>query len=342
MAHCMQPWIRLVMIVVCEHVFFSLCRGDCIRDHPTEFSWKDGLGKKMAKDALSGLCALHARGIRHQDIKTGNIFVSLTGVAKVADVGLAETMTKCRTEGQPAFTVADFGKMVSIRGGVVKVQGKLREVTSGVSALMDVEGQIKRVEERPMGKVQLEDGLEFENLGIMFPPDAFTQGYAAPEIVFNQFVRTYPHGKICAPVHTGIHQLAILQSACQTNTGKSSVQACVSAGEPDVYSMAVVMAALHDRREPDPWASRGSGPWPGDIPPCRDALPWFRNLLERMLKTNTTQRPSAFEVLKELSTVVAAETAERVLLLSVAHANCDISQHQRIDMWGDSRQKKRN
>ena len=78
----------------------------------------------MAKDALSGLCALHALGIRHQDIKTGNIFETLTGVAKVADVGLAETMTKCRTEGQPGFTVADVGKKVSIRGGVVEVQGK--------------------------------------------------------------------------------------------------------------------------------------------------------------------------------------------------------------------------
>ena len=103
----------------------------------------------------------------------------------------------------------------------------------------------------------------------------------------------------------------------------------------DVYSMAVVMAALHDQREPDPWARRGSGPWPGDIPPCSDALPWFRSLLERMLRTDTTQRPSAFEVLKELSTVVAAETAERVLLLSVAHANCDISQYQRNDRWRD-------
>ena len=186
----------------------------------------------MAKDSLSGLCALHALGIRHQDIKTGNIFVSLTGVAKVADVGLAETMTKCRTEGQPAFTGADVGKMVSIRDGVVEVQGKLREVTSGVSALMDVEGQIKRVEERPMGKVQLENGLEFENLRIVFPPNAFAHGYAAPEVVRNQFVRTYPHGKhVCTRAHR--HTPAILESACQTNTWKSSVQACVSAGEPE-------------------------------------------------------------------------------------------------------------
>jgi serine/threonine protein kinase len=70
----------------------SLC--GCIKDQPSEFHWGK-LGKKMAMEAAAGLCHLHTKqptSVVHFDLKTLNILVSADNVAKLADVGLAQTI----------------------------------------------------------------------------------------------------------------------------------------------------------------------------------------------------------------------------------------------------------
>lgn len=45
----------------------------------------------LVRDCLTGLAAIQAAGLVHRDIKPGNIFLTATGVPKLADLGLART-----------------------------------------------------------------------------------------------------------------------------------------------------------------------------------------------------------------------------------------------------------
>ncbi|KAK9790571.1 hypothetical protein WJX73_000459 [Symbiochloris irregularis] len=53
-----------------------------------------GRGSSIALDVLQGLHYLHSNNVVHLDIKSGNILLSHDGTAKIADVGLARTMSK--------------------------------------------------------------------------------------------------------------------------------------------------------------------------------------------------------------------------------------------------------
>ena len=77
----------------------------------------------MALDAVNGLCYLHAQDIRHQDINSRNVFVSITFVVKIGDFGLAEPMPgRTQAAGEnTVFSKSDEGKMVSIQGDGVKI-----------------------------------------------------------------------------------------------------------------------------------------------------------------------------------------------------------------------------
>ena len=61
------------------------------------------------------------------------------------------------------LTHADVGKSVSIVGDDVKIDGERRTVHWGDAKRQDSAGRIRSVEEKPKGRVQLEDGQEFEN-----------------------------------------------------------------------------------------------------------------------------------------------------------------------------------
>ena len=52
------------------------------------FAWAEGCGRSVAKDVSKGLCSLHALGMVHNDMKTGNILINKHNEAKVGDVGL--------------------------------------------------------------------------------------------------------------------------------------------------------------------------------------------------------------------------------------------------------------
>ena len=62
-----------------------------------------------------------------------------------------------------AITNADVGKNVSIGGDALNISGKPRDVTWTDAKHHDCSGKIKSAEEKYKGKVQLEDGQEFEN-----------------------------------------------------------------------------------------------------------------------------------------------------------------------------------
>ena len=49
-------------------------------------------GRSIALDIARGMHFLHSRRIVHMDLKSPNILLGDTGVAKIADVGLARVM----------------------------------------------------------------------------------------------------------------------------------------------------------------------------------------------------------------------------------------------------------
>ncbi len=54
---------------------------------------------RIARDALAGLAALHARGILHRDVKPGNILITREGRAKLGDFTIAREVVSGDTEG---------------------------------------------------------------------------------------------------------------------------------------------------------------------------------------------------------------------------------------------------
>ena len=54
----------------------------------TLFAW-DRWGRRVAADVARGLAFLHAARVVHFDMKSQNVLLTETGVAKIADVGLA-------------------------------------------------------------------------------------------------------------------------------------------------------------------------------------------------------------------------------------------------------------
>ena len=68
-----------------------------------------------------------------------------------------------------AFSNADVGKEVSITGNDVKVDGQVRKVNWGDAKHQDLTGTITSVVPDYKGKVELEDGQEFENPNLDMP-----------------------------------------------------------------------------------------------------------------------------------------------------------------------------
>eukprot|EP00201_Polytomella_parva_P015816 CAMPEP_0175063990 /NCGR_PEP_ID=MMETSP0052_2-20121109/15072_1 /TAXON_ID=51329 ORGANISM="Polytomella parva, Strain SAG 63-3" /NCGR_SAMPLE_ID=MMETSP0052_2 /ASSEMBLY_ACC=CAM_ASM_000194 /LENGTH=321 /DNA_ID=CAMNT_0016330267 /DNA_START=162 /DNA_END=1124 /DNA_ORIENTATION=+ len=65
----------------------------------------DAIIKGLFRQILFGLQALHSKGIVHRDIKPSNVLLSLTGVAKIGDLGLARPLDE-QTRPNYTHTVA--------------------------------------------------------------------------------------------------------------------------------------------------------------------------------------------------------------------------------------------
>jgi hypothetical protein len=91
------------------------------------------------------------------------------------------------------FTNADVGKEVRIKGDYVEIGGQERTVIWRDAKHHDCSGTIKSVEEKYKGKVQLEDGQEFENGASRAVDgrrtDMFRLGYLLKNLVTDGFAK---------------------------------------------------------------------------------------------------------------------------------------------------------
>ncbi len=111
------------------------------------------LAARICRDAARGLEALHAAGLIHRDIKPENILLDGSGVAKVADLGVARAATRGddrltldgRTVGTPAFMAPEQARAeadLDIRADIYALGSTLycllvgRPAFSGSSPLM--------------------------------------------------------------------------------------------------------------------------------------------------------------------------------------------------------------
>ena len=85
-----------------------MARGDlctALARAPQRFAWNSH-GRKVAKDIACGLAFLHSRNVVHFDLKSANILLDKHNRAKLADVGLAKTLTEYHGEDQLSTILA--------------------------------------------------------------------------------------------------------------------------------------------------------------------------------------------------------------------------------------------
>ncbi|CAL5221159.1 g3298 [Coccomyxa viridis] len=101
-AHVLPPDYMLVMAMEGESVAHKLHQEGW---RPT---WPEIAG--IALDLAGGLAAVHAAGILHRDIKTGNLLVGSSGTVKLGDFGIAELAADLEEEQRDRHSLIGRGK----------------------------------------------------------------------------------------------------------------------------------------------------------------------------------------------------------------------------------------
>ena len=107
---CIQPSCLFMVTELMDTDLFSALRKGA------EYTWDGEHGKEVLVGIASGLNHLHTRRppIVHRDIKSPNILV-MKGLAKIADVGIANTMAATDMTAQRGFTIAWAAPEVILR-----------------------------------------------------------------------------------------------------------------------------------------------------------------------------------------------------------------------------------
>lgn len=107
---CIQPSCLFMVTELMDTDLFSALRKG------SKYTWDGDYGREVLTGIASGLHHLHSRRppIVHRDIKSPNILV-MNGLAKIADVGIANTMAATDMTAQRGFTVAWAAPEVILR-----------------------------------------------------------------------------------------------------------------------------------------------------------------------------------------------------------------------------------
>ena len=96
----------------------------------------------IARDMLSGLRYLHKRGVLHRDLSPSNVLVSVAGVAKLADFGVAKFVTTDGLQsqsihGKPAYVAPELcvGRPIDGRADLFAFAATLYHLLAGVAPL---------------------------------------------------------------------------------------------------------------------------------------------------------------------------------------------------------------
>ena len=108
---CIKPSCLFMVTELMDTDLFS-----ALREHGSKYMWSGQHGREILLGIASGLHHLHSRRplIVHRDIKSPNILV-MGGLAKIADVGIANTMATTDMTAQRGFTIAWAAPEVILR-----------------------------------------------------------------------------------------------------------------------------------------------------------------------------------------------------------------------------------
>ena len=108
---CIQPSCLFMVTELMDTDLFS-----ALRERGSKYTWEGEHGREVMIGIAAGLHHLHSRRplIVHRDIKSPNVLV-MGSMAKIADVGIANTMAATDMTAQRGFTIAWAAPEVILR-----------------------------------------------------------------------------------------------------------------------------------------------------------------------------------------------------------------------------------